>query len=185
MVNGLAGEGVNADFGYPDVHILDVAVQSQELASICWVLHYLSKGQRRTLEQSSAIPLRTSTSAATERDFLTTTSCFPSALALPRTHRSEMAEKTQNACIRLSFPYLSHVDDSHRQSLVAQNSPVLVSLSPLEHNLEFVAISLQEVWILQKERQSGKCNGLAFQMPSKSPSSMLHLDSPVSSLQSS
>lgn len=53
-----------------------------------------------------------------------------------------------------SSPYLSHVNDSHCQSLVAQNSAVLVPLSALQHNLEFVAVSLQEVWVLQSERDN-------------------------------
>lgn len=46
--------------------------------------------------------------------------------------------------------YLSHVNDSHCQGLVAQDGAVLVSFPPLQHDLKFVAISLEEVWVLGK-----------------------------------
>lgn len=46
--------------------------------------------------------------------------------------------------------YLSHVNDSHCQGLVAQDGAVLVSLPPLQHDLKFVAISLEEVRVLGK-----------------------------------
>lgn len=46
--------------------------------------------------------------------------------------------------------YLSHVNDSHCQGLVAQDGAVLVSLPPLQHDLQLVAIPLEEVWVLGK-----------------------------------
>lgn len=45
--------------------------------------------------------------------------------------------------------YLGHVDQPDSQRFVAQNGPVLVALPPLQHNLQLIGISLQEVGVLQ------------------------------------
>ena len=47
-----------------------------------------------------------------------------------------------------STPYLSHVNDAHSKGLVAQDCAVLVPLPPLQHDLQFIAISLEKVWVL-------------------------------------
>lgn len=49
-----------------------------------------------------------------------------------------------------STPYLSHVNDAHGKGLVAQDRAVLVPLPPLQHDLQFIAISLEKVWVLGK-----------------------------------
>lgn len=46
-------------------------------------------------------------------------------------------------------PYLGHVDDSDGERLVAQNGSVLVPLPPLQHHMQMVHVSLQEVRILK------------------------------------
>lgn len=46
--------------------------------------------------------------------------------------------------------HLGHVDGARRQRLVAQDGPVFVPLSPLQHNLELVAFSFQEMRVLQR-----------------------------------
>lgn len=43
MVDGLTGQGVDADFGHPDVYVLHVAVEAQELPSVRRVLHHLGR----------------------------------------------------------------------------------------------------------------------------------------------
>lgn len=45
--------------------------------------------------------------------------------------------------------YLSHVDDSDSQSLVAKDGSILVAFPPLQHNLQSVGISLQKMWVLE------------------------------------
>lgn len=45
--------------------------------------------------------------------------------------------------------YLSHVDDSDGERLVAKNGSVLVPLPPLQHHMQTVHVSLQEVRILK------------------------------------
>lgn len=45
--------------------------------------------------------------------------------------------------------YLSHVDDSYSQSLVAKDGSILVAFPPLQHNLQSVGISLQKMWVLE------------------------------------
>lgn len=52
------------------------------------------------------------------------------------------------------YSHLCHIDNAHSKGLVAQDSPVLISLSPLEHDLQAVSISLQEVGILQRDRDN-------------------------------
>lgn len=46
--------------------------------------------------------------------------------------------------------HLGHVDGAGRQRFVAQDGSVFVALSPLQHDLELVAFSLQEVRVLQR-----------------------------------
>ncbi len=46
--------------------------------------------------------------------------------------------------------YLGHVDDSDRERLVAQNGSVFVAFSSLQHYLQAVGVSLQEVRILSR-----------------------------------
>lgn len=58
----------------------------------------------------------------------------------------------------LLLPYLSHVDKANCQSLVAQNGPVFIPLPSLQHDLQLVGVSLQEVGILQKEPPKRKWN---------------------------
>lgn len=50
--------------------------------------------------------------------------------------------------------HLCHVDESHGQGLIAQDGPVLVTLSPLQHDLQLVGISLQEMRVLPSDKQS-------------------------------
>lgn len=57
--------------------------------------------------------------------------------------------------------YLSHVNDAHCEGLVAQDGAVLVPLPPLQHDLELVAIPLEEVWVLGKESTGEVAEGLA------------------------
>lgn len=45
--------------------------------------------------------------------------------------------------------YLSHVDQSQGQGLVAKDGSILVSLASLQHNLELVGVPLQEMWVLR------------------------------------
>lgn len=45
--------------------------------------------------------------------------------------------------------YLSHINDSHSQSFVAQNGSILVAFSPLQHDLQSVGIPLQEMGVLK------------------------------------
>lgn len=47
---------------------------------------------------------------------------------------------------------LSHVEDSHCQSLVAQDGAILIALPPLQHNLQPVGVPLEEMRILSTER---------------------------------
>lgn len=47
-----------------------------------------------------------------------------------------------------STPYLGHVNDAHREGLVAQDGAVLVPLPALQHDLQLVAVPLQKVWVL-------------------------------------
>ena len=54
----------------------------------------------------------------------------------------------RRVCIRPQ--YLSHVDLSDGECLVAQNCPVLVLLASLQHHLQSVAVPFQEVGILQQ-----------------------------------
>lgn len=49
--------------------------------------------------------------------------------------------------------YLGHVDGAGCQGLVAQDGPVLVPLAPLQHDLQLVAFSFQEVRVLTEERR--------------------------------
>ena len=56
------------------------------------------------------------------------------------------------ACsLRLHSAHLCHVDESHSQGFIAQDSPVLVPLPPLQHNLQFVGISLEEMRVLKRK----------------------------------
>lgn len=48
--------------------------------------------------------------------------------------------------------HLCHINNAHSEGLVAQDSPVLIALSPLEHDLQAVSISLQEMGILWRDR---------------------------------
>lgn len=48
-------------------------------------------------------------------------------------------------------PHLGHADGTHGQRLVAQDGPVFVALPPLQHDLQLVAFSLQEVGVLQEK----------------------------------
>lgn len=45
--------------------------------------------------------------------------------------------------------YLSHIDDSHSQSLVAENGSILVAFPPLQHNLQSVGVPLQKMRVLE------------------------------------
>lgn len=53
-----------------------------------------------------------------------------------------------------SRPNLGHVDGTSRQRFVAQDRPVLVPLSSLQHDLKLVAFSFQEVGVL-REKEGG------------------------------
>ncbi len=59
-------------------------------------------------------------------------------------------------CLKIASPHLCHVDEAERQRLVAQDGPVLVPLPPLQHDLQLVGVSFQEVWILQGHREVSK-----------------------------
>lgn len=50
--------------------------------------------------------------------------------------------------------YLGHVDESQGQRLVAQDGPVLVSLPSLQHDLKLVGVPLQEVRVLQVNKNT-------------------------------
>lgn len=50
----------------------------------------------------------------------------------------------------LICPYLSHINNTNSQRLVAQNSSVFIAFPPLKHDLQPVGISLQEMWVLKK-----------------------------------
>lgn len=50
--------------------------------------------------------------------------------------------------------YLSHVDESQGQRLVAQDGPVLVPLPTLQHDLKLVGVPFEEVWILRVNTQA-------------------------------
>lgn len=55
---------------------------------------------------------------------------------------------------------LRHVDQPHSQCLVAKDRAVLVALSPLQHYLKFVGITLEEMRVLQRaKRVSGQVGG--------------------------
>lgn len=57
--------------------------------------------------------------------------------------------------------YLCHVDDPHRQGLVAQDGSVLVAFPPLQHDLQPVGVPLQKMRVLWKKRldeQRGRTN---------------------------
>lgn len=45
--------------------------------------------------------------------------------------------------------YLGHVDESQGQRLVAEDGSILVSLPPLQHDLQLVGVPLQEMWVLR------------------------------------
>lgn len=47
-------------------------------------------------------------------------------------------------------PYLSHINNTDSQRLVAQNSSVFIAFPPLKHDLQPVGIPLQEMWVLKK-----------------------------------
>lgn len=56
-----------------------------------------------------------------------------------------------------SRSYLGHVDGACGQGLVAQDGPVLVPLAPLQHDLQLVAFSFQEVRVLDGgEKEKGE-----------------------------
>lgn len=57
----------------------------------------------------------------------------------------------ETCSLRLCSAHLCHVDESHSQGFVAQDSPVLVPLPPLQHNLQFVGISLKEMRVLKRK----------------------------------
>lgn len=72
--------------------------------------------------------------------------CQPARFPSPHGYREVMpSSKTVP-----STPYLSHVNDAHGKGLVAQDCAVLVPLPPLQHDLQFIAISLEKVWVLGK-----------------------------------
>lgn len=60
--------------------------------------------------------------------------------------------------------YLSHIDDSYSQSLVAKDGSILVALPPLQHNLQSVGISLQKMWVLEVTQKNK--GGLTMQTTS-------------------
>lgn len=45
--------------------------------------------------------------------------------------------------------YLSHVDETQGQRLVAEDGSILVALPPLQHDLKLVGVPLQEMRVLQ------------------------------------
>jgi hypothetical protein len=50
--------------------------------------------------------------------------------------------------------YLSHVDGPARQRLEAQDRPVFVAFPPLQHHVQLVAISLEEVRVLKQTERA-------------------------------
>lgn len=48
--------------------------------------------------------------------------------------------------------YLGHVDEAQGERLVAQDGPVLVALTALQHDLQLVGVPLQEVRVLHKQQ---------------------------------
>lgn len=132
MVDGLTGQRVDADFSHPNVHILHVAVEAQELPTIRWVLHDLDTQtdklpERVTQRQLAAHPL--SIIASQQARTVTAMSpCLPAQFPAQCWHG--------RALWGSPLPlYLSHVNDAHCQGLVAQDGAVLVSLPPLQHDL--------------------------------------------------
>lgn len=64
----------------------------------------------------------------------------------------ELKMKRGNERWKRNFPvaqYLSHIDDSHSQSFVAQDGSILVAFPPLQHDLQSVGISLEEMGVLK------------------------------------
>lgn len=62
---------------------------------------------------------------------------------------SPMGSVTQRPTVwRLCSSHLCHVDESHGQGLIAQDGPILVTFSPLQHDLQLVGISLKEMRVL-------------------------------------
>ena len=63
-------------------------------------------------------------------------------------------EKRSHLGLCLIFMYyLRHVDGPNCQCLESQNGPVLVFLPSLEHDVQLVALPLEEVWVLKGEAQ--------------------------------
>lgn len=120
MVDGLTGQGVDADFSHSDVHVLHVAVEAQELPSVRRVLHHLGR-------QTNVGDTEHSWHRA---PFPALALVVPSSRSVPST------------------PYLGHVNDAHCEGLVAQDGAVLVPLPPLQHDLQLVAVSLEKVRVL-------------------------------------
>lgn len=60
-----------------------------------------------------------------------------------------MIEKKEMFHMRHCIFYLSHIDDSHSQSLVTEDGSILVAFPPLQHNLQSVGIPLQKMWVLE------------------------------------
>lgn len=54
------------------------------------------------------------------------------------------------------WSYLGHVDGARGEGLIAQDGPVLVALAPLQHDLQLVPFSFQEMRILMEGRR-GEC----------------------------
>lgn len=59
--------------------------------------------------------------------------------------------------------YLCHVDDPHRQGLVAQDGSVLVAFPPLQHDLQPVGVPLQKMRVLWKREERGLINNVEEQ----------------------
>lgn len=56
--------------------------------------------------------------------------------------------------------YLCHVDDPHRQGLVAQDGSVLVAFPPLQHDLQPVGVPLQKMRVLWKNEERCLMNNM-------------------------
>lgn len=54
------------------------------------------------------------------------------------------------------WSYLGHVDGARGEGLIAQDGAVLVALAPLQHDLQLVPFSFQEMRILMEGRR-GEC----------------------------
>lgn len=77
--------------------------------------------------------------------------------------------------------YLIHPDDSLSQRLETEHGAVLVSLATLQQDVQLVTVPLEEVWVLEAERQlqRGVEEAAAWKIEfigAQGPLARLHLD---------